>query len=157
MKRGDIYYILEGAYVGSEQKAGRPAVIVSNETFNSKSSTVEIVFLTTKPKSSIPTHITIRSATYVSTALCEQITSVSKERVGEFVGACTDSEMAQIDTALKISLGLSDDRFYESRQNDDLVNDLRAKLLQVTLERDIHKTNYDNIINSLIIGGNNRG
>ena len=153
MKRGDIYYVLEGAYVGSEQKAGRPAVIVSNETLNSKGGTVEIVFLTTKPKSRIPTHITIRSATYVSTALCEQITSVSKERIGEYVGTCTESEMLQIDIALKISLGLNDASVFENPKNDVLVEDLRNRLQQVTLERDIHKSNYDNLISSII----NRG
>lgn len=43
--RGDIFYIATGGYVGSEQKAGRPGIIVSNDTANKHSPNVEVVFL----------------------------------------------------------------------------------------------------------------
>ena len=107
MKRGDIYYI-NSLYTeeGFEQKAGRPAVIVSNDALNEFSSVVEVVYLTTQPKKDLLTHVFIRSATYPSTVLCEQITSVSKERVGEYIGKCTKTELEAIDNALAISLGI---------------------------------------------------
>ena len=50
IKRGDILYIDKHPVVGSEQQAGRPAIIVSNEKNNRHSSTVEVVYLTTQPK-----------------------------------------------------------------------------------------------------------
>ena len=107
MKRGDIYYI-NSLYteVGCETRAGRPAVIVSNDAFNEFSSVVEVVYLTTQPKKDLPTHVFIRSATYPSTVLCEQITSVSKERVGEYIGKLTKLEQLSVDNALTISLGI---------------------------------------------------
>lgn len=45
MKRGEIYYI-ESTYreTGSEQRGGRPAVIVSNDKNNENSEVVEVVY-----------------------------------------------------------------------------------------------------------------
>ena len=110
IKRGEIYYI-ERDYrtIGSEQIAGRPAVIVSNEKNNENSATVEVVFLTTQPKADLPTHVTIRGTGKASTALCEQIATVSTERIGSFSGICSKQEMEAIDTALLISLGITCD------------------------------------------------
>lgn len=106
-RRGDIYYVNRaGATTGSEQTPGRPAIIVSNDMNNTYSSTIEVVYLTTQPKKDLPTHVTIRSSTKQSIALCEQINSVDVSRIGEFVSICTDQEMESVDTALMISLGI---------------------------------------------------
>lgn len=58
MKRGEIYYI-ESTYreTGSEQRGGRPAVIVSNDKNNENSEVVEVVYMTTKPKNDLPMRI----------------------------------------------------------------------------------------------------
>lgn len=106
-QRGDIYYVNRaGTTTGSEQMPGRPAIIVSNNMCNTYSSTIEVVYLTTQPKSDLPTHVTIRSTSRQSTALCEQISSIDTSRIGEFVSVCTDQEMELVDTALMISLGI---------------------------------------------------
>jgi mRNA interferase MazF len=106
MKRGDIYFIQTAPTTGSEQRAGRPAVIVSNDYANEHSEVVEVVYLTTQPKTDLPTHILTRSATQPSTILCEQINSVSKQRIGDYVGTLNDKEIQQLNIALTISLGL---------------------------------------------------
>lgn len=104
--RGEIYYISKGPSVGSEQQAGRPAIIVSNDQGNTYSGTAEIVYLTTAPKTDLPTHVTIRSTLKQSTALCEQIQTVDGSRIGDYIATCTDQEMSLIDAALMISLGI---------------------------------------------------
>lgn len=105
--RGEIYYVYpSGVGVGSEQSAGRPAIVVSNDKANQYSPVIEMVYLTTQPKNSLPTHVDITSAERPSIALCEQIHSVSKNRVGGFIAKCTDKEMALIDGALCVSLGI---------------------------------------------------
>ena len=71
---------------------GRPAVIVSNDKNNANSNTVEVVYMTTKPKTDLPTHVYIESALRPSTLLCEQISTVSEERIGEWIGELTESE-----------------------------------------------------------------
>ena len=110
MKRGDIYFITRGYdEEGSEQRAGRPAIIVSNDKCNANSSVLEVVYLTTQPKSDLPTHVDIRSAPKSSVALCEQINSIFRDRFADYIGTCTDYEMALVDAALAISLGLNFD------------------------------------------------
>ncbi len=109
IRRGDIYYIVSSyAEQGSEQRAGRPAIIVSNDKNNAHSEVVEVVYLTTRPKTDLPTHIDIRSAEKPSIALCEQVNSISKERLGMFIGHCSETEKTLLDAALMISLGIND-------------------------------------------------
>ena len=106
--KGDIFYIEKPTQyqnTGSEQSAGRPAIIVSNDTGNYHSDVVEVVYLTTKEKTPLPTHVKVMCQV-PSTALCEQIFTVSKERLGGYIRTCTDEEMAAIDEALMISLGI---------------------------------------------------
>lgn len=108
--RGDIFYIKKSNdAIGSEYDGGRPAVIVSNDIGNEKSGVVEIVYLTTSNKRmDMPTHISI-TGRLPSIALCEQVHTVSKDRLGDYMKSCTAKEMAAIDDALKISLGLKND------------------------------------------------
>nr|UVX80351.1 MAG: PemK-like, MazF-like toxin of type II toxin-antitoxin system [Bacteriophage sp.] len=106
--RGEIYYISRGGASpqGCEQYPDRPAVIVSNEQNNEHSGTVEVVYMTTQPKTDLPTHCVIRSTGRTSTVLCEQVNSVSVERIGTYIGEVSEQEIQNIDIALMISLQL---------------------------------------------------
>ena len=106
IKRGDIFYVNRSESVGSEQRSGRPAIIVSNPVCNEHSPVVEVVYLTCQYKHRLPTHVRIESTGRRSTALCEQITSVDVSRLGDYKGHATDEEMQQIDAALLCSLGI---------------------------------------------------
>lgn len=109
IKRGDIFYVsCPEEVLGSEQRGRRPAVVVSNNMNNRYSTIVEVVYLTTQRKSPIPTHVQIQSLPRISTALCEQISSISVKRLGQRLGHCTPQEMECIDFALCISIGLDD-------------------------------------------------
>lgn len=105
--RGQIYYVYPKEYTGCEQGGGRPAVIVSNDVGNEFSSVVEVVFLTTREKKPLPTHVAINSAKYPSTALCEQIDSVDKERIGDYINEVSQAELKNIERALLVSLDIS--------------------------------------------------
>ena len=83
-----------------------PAVVVSNQQNNRYGEVVEVIYLTTAPKRDLPTHVTIRSSGRVSTALCEQISTVSVERLGSYCGHVSDSELTAIENAMLISLGI---------------------------------------------------
>lgn len=152
-KRGEIYYISKGApNYGSEQEAGRPAIIVSNDVGNTYSPVVEVVYLTTQPKNDMPTHVKIRSCKEISTALCEQITTVYTDRIGSYMCSCTDEEMDLVDQALKISLGLKDDycEFDQDEQYDEYEEDednellkklqvLETQVITLTAQRDTYR------------------
>lgn len=106
LKRGGVYFVNRTITIGCEMMGGRPAIIVSNDEGNRAAEIVEVVYLTTALKSELPTHVKISSTERPSTALCEQITTVSKNRLGLYIGSATAQEMEEIDKALKISLGL---------------------------------------------------
>lgn len=106
VRRGDIFYVGGGTATGSEQRANRPAVVVSNDAGNRCASIVEMVYLTTREKASLPTHVRINSAERTSLALCEQIVTVCKSRLERRIGSVTAEEMQNIDKALKRSLGI---------------------------------------------------
>ena len=166
-ERGDIYYILKGTVdtVGSEQQPGRPAIIVSNNKANEHSPVLEVVYLTTQPKHDLPTHVEIRSTPLVSTALCEQVTSVFVDRIGSYVGTCTCNEMDLIDECLMVSLGL--DCYYtkdssvddnkarikspftsadEAKAEKTELDDLRIEIARAETERDTYKTLYNDLL-----------
>ena len=104
--RGDIFYVKKSdGYIGSEQEEGRPAIIVSNNACNEHSGNVTVVYLTTKEKKWLPTHVSVWCIQR-STALCECVNTVSKERLGEYIRTCTETEMAAVDKALMIQLGM---------------------------------------------------
>lgn len=105
--RGGVYYVLpDGNEVGSEQHSGRPAIIVSNNQNNKNAATVEIVYLTTREKKALLTHVCISTAQLPSTAICEQIFTVDKTRLGSYSGKLTEREMKDVELAMMVSLGL---------------------------------------------------
>lgn len=132
IKRGDIYYIRDTRQsIGSEQRADRHAVIVSNDLNNKHSGVFEVVYMTTQPKTDLPTHFITQSALRPSTVLCEQISSVYEERIGEWVGTLTPDEMKQLDECLATSIGLDiDARGLKDKFED--IEKLRQQLAEET-------------------------
>lgn len=121
LHRGEIYYISRGGVsYGHEQQADRPAVIVSNEKNNENSGVVEVVYLTTQPKTDLPTHTVIRSTGRVSTVLCEQIVSVSVDRIAGYIGQVSEQEQKNIDIALMISLQLDGNMKISKKYNETI-------------------------------------
>lgn len=106
--RGDIFWVRQDyAAVGSETRKNRPAIIVSNDKNNTYSETVEIVYLTTAEKKPMPTHVSIETMGKQSTALCEAVYTVDKERLENYFCTLTADEMKLVDQAVIVSLGLS--------------------------------------------------
>lgn len=100
MRRGEIYWVDIPNAIGHELMKDRPAIIVSCDALNDNSPAVQVVYCSASPKKELPEHITIRSTEQISTALCENVYTVDKSRVGRFVGRCTRREMEQVDLGL---------------------------------------------------------
>lgn len=111
IRRGEVYYINRSDdEIGSEQYSGRPGIIVSNNHNNMYSGAVEVVYLTTQPKKDLPTHVHVPAFVGVprdSTALCEQITTVSNTRLGKIICILPERVMEKIDRAMMVSLGIA--------------------------------------------------
>lgn len=111
MLRGEIYLADLPSGKGSEQGMSRPVVIVQNNMGNKFSPCCTVVSLTGQAnKKWMPTHVTLNKTTCLSslsTVLAEQITTISKERLGRYIGSVHPSEMMAIDNAVMIQLGLA--------------------------------------------------
>lgn len=108
--RGDIYYADLNPTVGSEQGGVRPLVILQNNVGNRHSPTVIAAAITAKPKKPLPTHASIGHACGClkeSFVLLEQIRTIDRSRLREYVGRLDEQEMQKIDEALAISVGLA--------------------------------------------------
>ena len=139
MKRGEIYYIAYRETTGAEINNARPGVIVSCNALNETSEVVEVVYLTTRPKKELPTHAHIRATGIDSTALCEQVDTVSKLKVGNYCGTCSAEEMAAIDHGLRCSLNLRGPTEDEVRRATEVTPaelNLLNELKRVQAERD---------------------
>lgn len=154
MNRGDIYYVARTYQEdGSEQHANRPAVIVSNNKNNEFSGTVEVVYMTTKPKTNLPTHVAIKSAKFDSIVLCEQIHTVCKDRIVDKIGTLTEDEVANIDNALSISLGLKQEQTHSQPQDIESVVKIFCDFKKIETERDVYKELYTELLTTITKGG----
>ena len=108
IKRGDIFFVQNNRPgTGCEMQGSRPGIVVSNDKANAFSPNVTIVWMTSQEKQQLPTHCPIK-AQVLSTALCESVNTISKERLTEYVRTLTPEEMDEVDRCLGIALGLAD-------------------------------------------------
>ena len=111
VKRGDIYYADLSPVVGSEQGGVRPVLIVQNDVGNKYSPTVIAAAITSQTdKSRLPTHIDIIpehcGLSRDSVVLLEQVRTIDKRRLKEKMGNLHEPDMARVNKALSVSLGI---------------------------------------------------
>ena len=117
IRRGEVYWCEFNYGTGSEQIGKRPVVVVSNDKCNEFSHAITVVPLTSAAKKRMPTHAIVRASGRTCVSLSEQIFTVDKDRLGDYINRCTENEMEWIDKCLKIQIGVYD---YETeRQTRD--------------------------------------
>lgn len=110
IKRGEIYYANLCPVIGSEQGGIRPVIILQNDTGNRFSPTTIVAAITSRAeKTELPTHvnITVEGLNHKSLILLEQIRTIDKSRIREFIGILDIATMSSVDKAIVISLGIS--------------------------------------------------
>lgn len=154
VKRGDIFYITYSKNFNdsySYDTTGRSGVIVSDNHLNRGSEYVEVVYLTTKIKRDMPTHVDVFCKT-PSTALCETIHTVEKDRIGTYVRTVSDEEMEGIERGLRRSLGMNVPvvSVNEAEPNNDNGLASMQKEIQLTAERDMFKKLYEDLLSKVV-------
>lgn len=150
--RGEIYYVHYYPTAGHEQRGGRPAIIVSNNENNEHSSVYEVCYLTLQDKPNLPTHVYVdRGPCVRSTILCEQICSVSEDKLGDFLCRIPESLEGELNNALRVSLGLNSESTSSSSdsQGTEIVA-LKHHLDVVKQELDVAKNANEAIKNTAI-------
>lgn len=111
IKRGDIYYADLNPVIGSEQGGKRPVLIISNDIGNKHSPTVIVAAITGQigTKKKLPTHTIVHNVNGLdkdSIILLEQIRTIDKQRLQEYLGTLDRRFMDTVDAALAISISL---------------------------------------------------
>ncbi len=107
MTRGEVWWVNFDPSVGGEIRKQRPAVIVSNDVSNKFINRLQVVPLTTTIDKIYPSEAYVMLAGKQNKAMANQLTTVSKLRVGKKAGQLSSDDMEQIDRIIKLQLGLS--------------------------------------------------
>jgi mRNA interferase MazF len=105
-RRGDVFWVNLDPVVGSEIRKTRPAVVVSNDSCNRYGARVVVLPIASNVDSLYPGEAMIDVKGRQSRALGDQIRSIDKRRLKARVSTLIADEMARIDEALAITLGL---------------------------------------------------
>jgi len=109
-KRGDIWSVTLDPVVAREQAGIRPALILSVDKFNHGPSGLVVVLPVTSKNKSQPIHVAVippeGGLSMPSFIKCEDIRSVSKERLKRFHGTVSPQTMADVEKRIRILLNL---------------------------------------------------
>jgi len=135
--RGDIWYIFnENLKTGCEVDKTRPAVIVSNDLINRHAGTVEVVYLTSKDKHTIPLAVRTSIAYKNGFTITHQITSIDKSRLTTKIGTMSTEDMIRLDKALALSIGCN----ATANQTKELLKKIDRMQFEITeLKRGLRK------------------
>ena len=100
--------------IGSEQGGIRPVLIIQNDLGNRFSPTVIALPLTSKVgKAPLRTHVPLEppqgGIRRPSIILCEQVRTLEKTRLRQFMGTLTREKMALVERALAAAVGQTDE------------------------------------------------
>ena len=109
--RGDLYYADLTPVIGCEQGGIRPVLIIQNNVGNLHSPTVIVAVVTSRnSKHSLPTHVPLNpnysGLKAESILLLEQIRTIDRSRLKEYIGHLESEIMHLVDGAIAVSLGL---------------------------------------------------
>ena len=108
--RGDIWLVNFDPTKGREQAGNRPALVISINPFNHGPADLVIVLPLTSQAKGIPSHVPVRppegGLTLPSYIKCEDVRSISKQRLARRLGSVTRTTMNAVEDRLQILLGL---------------------------------------------------
>ena len=117
IRKNDVYYAELSPVIGSEQGGVRPVLVLQNNVGNKHAPTIIVAAITSRMKrAKMPTHVPVRMESgrlpKNSIVMLEQIRTIDKERLVNFVGQVTKESALLIDRASLISLGIDIYKIY---------------------------------------------
>lgn len=106
IERGNVYWVNFDPSLGGEIRKTRPAVVLSNNAANAALNRVQVVPITSKTDRLYPGEALIELNGEKRKAMADQLTTVSKQRLGGKLGAVGRADMERIESAVLLQLAL---------------------------------------------------
>lgn len=107
VRRGDIYMADLTVSEGCEQSGVRPALVIQNNKGNTHAPTVIIAPISSRMhKAKFPTHVNLYCLQYPSFVELEQIRTIDKRRLKNYMGRIDEATQEQVNQAIRISLAI---------------------------------------------------
>jgi mRNA interferase MazF len=108
--RGDVWEVSLDPTIGREQAGTRPALVLSIDKFNHGPAELVIVLPITSKNKNQPLHVAVTppegGLSLPSFIKCDDIRSVSKQRLKRFCGTVAAQTLAEVEKRMKILLQL---------------------------------------------------
>jgi mRNA interferase MazF len=106
IERGDVLWVSFEPSFGGEIKKTRPAIIVSNNAANTHLNRVQVVPITSSTDRLFPGEAFVSLNGERRKAMADQLTTVSKQRLGSRVGVLGSEDIARVEAAIAVQLAL---------------------------------------------------
>ena len=108
--RGEVWTVTLDPTKGREQAGKRPALVLSVDTFNHGPADLVVVLPITSKSKGIPFHVPIKAPEgglkLESFVKCEDVRSISKERLIQRLGAVGPKTIESVEYRVRVLLGL---------------------------------------------------
>lgn len=108
--RGEIWLVNLDPTLGREQAGTRPALVISENLFNQSYADLVIVIPITSQNKNIRSHVPVSKGegglTLASYAKCEDVRSISKQRLKKRLGKVSEQTVEKIEEKLRFLMSL---------------------------------------------------
>lgn len=108
--RGEVWYVDLNPAKGRKQAGLRPGLVISVDPFNHSPADLVVILPMRSRRKGIPLHVPLtapegglRQPSYIK---CEDIRSVSKERLVRRLGSLGDDTLVRVEERLRLLLGI---------------------------------------------------
>ena len=105
-RRGEVWWISFDTSVGGEIRKTRPAIVLSNNAANAALNRVIVVPLTSQTEKLYPGEAMVMLNGEQSKAKADQIATASKQRLRSKVGSLSSTDLAAVEKAVLLQLGI---------------------------------------------------
>jgi mRNA interferase MazF len=107
IERGDIYWVCFDSSLGGEIQKTRPAIVLSNNAANQVMNRLQVVPITSKTDRVYPGEALIELKGEMRKAIGSLLTTASKQRLGTKLGVLGSADIARVEAAIAVQLGLN--------------------------------------------------
>ena len=108
--RGEIWLVMLDPTIGREQAGTRPALVISDDLFNQSHAELVVVLPITSKSKGIRSHVPVSppegGLNVTSYVKCEDVRSISIQRLGRRLGKVTAKTMDEVENRLRFILAL---------------------------------------------------